>query len=196
MNPFLAFFTKIFIYFSYKKEEYLFERSKKYITQWGEGTYGIPSVVSYDKRSKLSVGKYVSIASKVSFLLGANHKKNVLTTYPIDRIDATRTTTEANEEGDVTVGNDVWIGFGSTIIGPVTIGDGAIIGAGAVVVKDVPSYAVAGGVPAKVIKYRFSEVQIQKLLSIAWWNWNESVIKERQDDIYSNDIDSFIAKYS
>lgn len=195
MNIFLAFFTKIFIYFSYKKDQYLFWRSKKFIKEWGVGTYGIPAINCYDKVSQVSVASYCSIADRVTFLLGANHKKNLITTYPINRLDNTKTVTDASERGDIIIGNSVWICYGATIIGPVKIGDGAIIAAGAVVTRDVPAYSVVGGVSAKIIKYRFNEGQIDKLLKIKWWNWSRSDILSRLDDIYNEDIDGFLEKY-
>ncbi len=91
------------------------------------------------------------------------------------------------------IGNDVWIGEDVLIKGGVTIGDGAIIGMGAIVTKDVPPYAVVGGVPAKVIKYRFDKKQISELKEIKWWNWPVEKVLERRDE-FSN-IDSFIEKY-
>jgi acetyltransferase-like isoleucine patch superfamily enzyme len=195
MNPLIALGAKIFLYLQYRKEDFLFSRSKKYIAEWGEGTYGIPSIVSFDKRSTVSVGKYVSIASGVTFLLGANHKSGYITTYPIDRLNPEKTTADSNERGDLVIGNDVWIGYGATLIGGVKIGDGAIIGAHALVVDDVPPYAVVGGVPAHPFKYRFSSGQIEKLLAIRWWDWDKKTIQAREADIYSTDTDSFITKY-
>lgn len=91
------------------------------------------------------------------------------------------------------IGNDVWVGANAIIIAGVNIGNGAIIGAGAVVTKDVPPYAVVGGVPAKIIKYRFSEEQIEELEKIQWWDWDYKTICERFDDFLN--IDDFIKKY-
>lgn len=78
---------------------------------------------------------------------------------------------------DVFIGNDVWIAAGAVITRGVSIGDGAVIGANAVVTKDVPPYAIVAGVPAKIIKYRFSPEIIQRLLEIQWWNWPDEKIK-------------------
>ena len=87
----------------------------------------------------------------------------------------------------------MFIGANVTILDGVTIGDGAIIGAGAVVAKDIPPYAIAGGVPAKVIKYRFTPEQIEKLLQIQWWNFQEADLQDIEK--YYSDIDDFIKKY-
>jgi acetyltransferase-like isoleucine patch superfamily enzyme len=76
------------------------------------------------------------------------------------------------------IGNDVWIGEGTTIIGGVKVGDGAVVAARSVVTKDVPPYAIVGGVPAKIIKYRFSEELVEKLLEVKWWNLDENTIKK------------------
>lgn len=78
------------------------------------------------------------------------------------------------------IGNDVWIGSNATILGGLNIGDGAVIGAGAVVTKDVPPYAIVGGVPARVIRYRFDQKKIDQLETIAWWNWDDEKIKRNQ----------------
>ena len=76
------------------------------------------------------------------------------------------------------IGNDVWIANGAIILRGVTIGDGVVIGAGAVVTKDVPPYAIAVGCPAKIIKFRFGQEKIDKLLDLQWWNWSDEKIRE------------------
>jgi serine acetyltransferase len=98
-------------------------------------------------------------------------------------------------KGDITVENDVWIGANSTIMSGIKIGNGAIVAAGSTVTKDVPSYAIVAGNPAKVVKYRFTEEQIEKLLSIAWWDWDEQKIKDNAIDMWSDNIDGFINKF-
>ena len=100
---------------------------------------------------------------------------------------------EGEKKHSVVIGNDVWIGSNVKILAGVTVGDGAVIAAGAVVVKDVPPYHVAGGVPAKLIKSRFDDETIASLLKIQWWNWAPNVIRERADSF--ENIESFIEKW-
>ncbi len=90
------------------------------------------------------------------------------------------------------IGNDVWIGDNVSILGGVVIGDGAVVGANALVTKDVPPYAVVGGVPAKIIRFRFEEDIIEKLLKIKWWDWDINKIKK--ESVYFDKIDQFIKR--
>lgn len=98
---------------------------------------------------------------------------------------------EKRESRTAHIGHDTWIGHGAIIQPGVSIGNGAIVGSGAIVTKDVPPYAIVVGVPAKVIKYRFSDEEIAALLRISWWNWPHELIKERIDD-FQTDIAKFI----
>ena len=137
-----------------------------------------------DEKSNLVIGDFCSIATNVLIFLGGNHKSQRVSTwvYVEDDIPAI----ESN--GDVVIGNDVWIGFGATIMSGVNIGDGAVVAANALVVKDVPPYAVVGGNPAKIIKYRFTEEQIERLINIQWWNWEESLISENTRLLFNSDL--------
>ena len=125
---------------------------------------------------KLIIGKFCMIASDVIFIMnGANHLTESISTYPFAIFggDWSRAMDGKSypTKGDTTIGNDVWIGFGATIMPGVTIGDGAIIAAKSVVIKDVEPYSVVGGNPAKEIKKRFSEQKIAELLEQKWWDW-------------------------
>jgi len=102
---------------------------------------------------------------------------------------------EWRKEYWVTVGHDVWIGHGVTVMAGVSIGTGAVIGAGAVVTKDVPPYTVVAGVPARVIKRRFSETQEEALMDIAWWDWSHDAFGKALPDFRTLEIDAFIEKY-
>jgi len=97
----------------------------------------------------------------------------------------------SKNKGDMVIGNDVWIGLEATIMPGVTIGDGAIIGAKSVVTHNVEPYSVVAGNPARVIKKRFSDETIKRLLKIQWWNWPIQTIETHRDVITGNDIDAF-----
>ena len=92
------------------------------------------------------------------------------------------------------IGNDVWLGKNVIVVNSSNIGNGVIAGAGAVITRDIPDYAVVGGVPARIIKYRYNQEQIKALNTISWWNWSDDEIRERYNDFYLP-IDAFIRKY-
>ena len=99
-----------------------------------------------------------------------------------------------SNDGVINIGNDVSIGARAIINPGITIGDGAVIGSGSVVTHDVEPYSIVAGSPAKIINYRYSKEQIEKLLKIAWWSWDEKKIIENLDFMYG-DIDQFIEKF-
>jgi acetyltransferase-like isoleucine patch superfamily enzyme len=144
--------------------------------------------------AELHIGKFCSVAKNVTVFLGENHHTEWVTTYPFPIIGDMWTNTEglsnvAPTKGDVVIGNDVWIGQGVTIMSGVTIGDGSVIGACSVVAKDIPPYSIAVGNPVRVVKYRFDEETIKKLLKLRWWRWSDNQINEHLKEICSEDIE-------
>jgi acetyltransferase-like isoleucine patch superfamily enzyme len=162
------------------------------LVKMGTGTYGRPQVSYWDLKTKVTFGKYCSIARGVHIILGGEHASHYTSTYPfteflpgrIDRLQEKNRDLLSEEDvpehpltkGDVIIGNDVWIGQNALILSGVTIGNGAIIGAGSVVGSDIPAYAIAVGNPAKIIRFRFSDNDIAILNQIQWWNWPQSEI--------------------
>lgn len=122
-----------------------------------------------------------------------DHKLDAISTYPFPIFgngwEDAYNIFDLPVKGDLIVGNDVWFGYNSLIRNGVTIGDGAIIAAGAVVVKDVPAYSIVAGNPAKVIKMRFDDKTIEKLLQITWWNWDIKKINKNLKVICNLDVD-------
>lgn len=143
---------------------------------------------------KLIIGRFTAIASGVRFIMnGATHKTDGFSTYPFSLFgqgwEAPSSGADTpTPKGDTVIGNDVWIGYQAVIMPGVRIGDGAIITARAVVTQDVPPYAVVGGVPATLIRTRFTEEVIAALLDLAWWNWDAAKITRNRAAITSADL--------
>lgn len=147
---------------------------------------------------KLIIGKFSMIASGVKFIMnGANHLTSGLSTYPFSIFGNGWENAMENKsfpnKGDLIIGNDVWIGHNATLMAGITVGDGAIIATNSTVVKDVPPYAIIGGNPANVIRHRFSEETISKLLEIKWWDWDIEKITKNVQHLTSGDVDKLLS---
>ena len=148
-------------------------------------------------KEKLIIGRYCSIACGAKFMFTSeNHNMTSLSTYPFPIFDeewglnGADITDAWDNNGDIEIGNDVWIGHEAVIMQGVHIGDGAIIGTRAVVTKDVPPYTIVGGVPAKEIRKRFSEDVIAKLIDLQWWNWDDEKVQKNLPDIIKGNVNS------
>lgn len=146
---------------------------------------------------KLIIGKFCMIASDVKFIMnGANHLTDSISSYPFAVFgNGWENAMEGKtypHKGNTIVGNDVWIGYNATIMAGVTIGDGAIIAANATVVKDVPAYSIVGGNPAQIIRKRFPDEIISKLLTIKWWNWDVDRITRNVQHLTAGNIEDLV----
>ena len=164
----------------------------------GDHTYGKPRVVSWEKEgTSLRIGRYCSISTHVVIFLGSEHRTDWVSTYPFPSLwkEARSINGHPFSKGDVAIGNDVYIGYNVTILSGVTIGDGAAIGACSVVTRNIPPYAIVAGNPAQVIRYRFDDETIRKLLEIKWWNWPNDKVAENVHLICSDSVDVLINKF-
>jgi acetyltransferase-like isoleucine patch superfamily enzyme len=163
----------------------------------GRHTYGEPAVATYpgDKAS-VRIGSFTSIAADVILMDAGHHRVDWITTFPIRAIFEMPGAYEDGHPrsgGDITIGNDVWIGRGARILSGVTIGDGAVIGGYAVVAKPVRPYAIVVGNPAREIRRRFTDEQVEALQRIAWWDWSDEKIRAGVGLLCSDGVDAFIA---
>lgn len=150
---------------------------------------------------KLIIGSFCSIGSGVSFIMAGNqgHRHDWISTFPFFYMSEVAHFKKASDgfekAGDTVIGNDVWIGTEAMIMAGITVGDGAVIGSRALVTKDVEPYTVVGGNPAKLIKKRFSEESVVKLMEMQWWNWDEEVLGRAMPLLCSDDIDALYDFY-
>ena len=152
----------------------------------GTGAYGELNVVDFGGDCKLTIKNYVSVAQHVTFILNADHYTNHISSYPFKVKTLHIASSESFGKGSIIIDDDVWIGYGATILSGVHIGQGAVVAAGAVVTSDVPPYAIVGGVPAKVIKYRFEPELIEALLKIDYSKLTKEQIESHIDNLYES----------
>lgn len=155
----------------------------------GNYTYGNIDILDFGDNEKLSIGNFCSIAPNVKFVLNADHYTNHFTTFPLKVKVLQTQNKEGVSKGDIIVGDDVWLGLNAVILSGVTIGQGAIIAAGAVVTKNVPPYAIVGGNPARIIKYRFEDEIIDRLLRVDFSKLSKSDIEKHIKQMYKPLVD-------
>ena len=149
---------------------------------------------------KLKIGKFCAIASGVEFILnGGNHLTDAFSSYPFaifgEGWEGAMEGRAYPNKGDIVVGNDVWLGYRSVVMAGVTIGDGAIIGSYSIVTKDVPPYTIVAGNPAKEIRRRFSDADIERLLEMRWWDWPIAQITAHVWSLTGKDWGSFDLRF-
>jgi len=159
--------------------------------------YSVPMIRCHPHDdTRLTIGDYCSLTDDSYVIVGGGHPTATVTTYPhriLWQMEGAGEDGFPRHVGDSFIGSDVYMNHGVIVHGGVRIGHGAVIGSGAVVTKDVPDYAIVAGVPAKVIRYRFSPEQIDALLEIAWWDWPEEEVRAAVPLLASEDIDAFIS---
>lgn len=165
----------------------------------GNYTYGLLNVIEQNQgQSVLKIGNFCSIAESVKFLLCCEHDICKFTTFPYRSKLLGSVPKEARSKGNIVIKDDVWIGYGATIMSGVTIGQGAVIAAGSIVTKDVEPYSIVGGVPAKHIKYRFDREIINKLLKVDFEKLDINFLQKNDkflfQDITSSNIEEIVKK--
>lgn len=166
----------------------------------GKWTYGHADirVFAATNRYKIVIGSFCSIAVGMTVLLEIGHHHDWITTFPFGHIHKCEFSKHGGKDhpcgkGDVVIGNDVWFGINVTIMSGVHIGDGAVVAANSHVVSNVEPYSIIGGNPARLIRKRFSDSDIQRLLQIRWWDWEDARIDELSPLLCSSNLTSFFA---
>lgn len=165
----------------------------------GRHTYGHEQITirHWGEPAGLVIGSFCSIADRIQVFLGGNHRPDWITTYPFPVFPERWPTAQKihghpSTNGDVIIGNDIWIGSNATIMSGVTVGDGAVIAANSCVTSDVAPYAIVGGNPSVLIRRRFDESTVERLLEIRWWEWSDERIAASVDLLCSDDIGRFL----
>jgi acetyltransferase-like isoleucine patch superfamily enzyme len=198
INSFRAFATRLLGLFHDFYEVHRYDRARtpdRFVM--GPSSYSRPRVVAHvGDEARVKIGSFCSIASDATFMVGGNHHPEWVSTFPFRiklNMPGAYRDGQPGSKGDIIVGHDVWIGSGALILSGVQIGSGAVIGANAVVAKDVRPYAVVVGNPAREVRRRFNDREVQALLDIAWWDWPMEDILAHVPELCSPAIDKFIA---
>lgn len=169
----------------YNKTRLITDVPDQSLIEVGNYSYGDINILNETNDCRLKIGSFCSIGSETEFLLGGEHQIERVSSFPY-KVYFTGQKYEATSKGNITIDDDVWIGFRTTIMSGIHIGQGAVVAAGAVVTKDVPPYAIVGGVPAKVIKYRFSPEVIDQLIKLDYSKLTDDMIREKIVDLYTS----------
>lgn len=150
----------------------------------GNYSYGGVLCLNHNDTARVNIGHFVSIGPDVAFIPASDHRTGTVSTFPY-KTKLLTGESEAISKGDINIEDDVWLGYDSKILSGVTVGQGAVIAAGAVVSGDIPPYAVAAGVPARVIKYRFEKDIIDYLLTLDYSKLTEEMVREHEEVLYT-----------
>ncbi|HWC26501.1 MAG TPA: CatB-related O-acetyltransferase [Solirubrobacteraceae bacterium] len=165
----------------------------------GNMSYYAPNVVKYaGDTGRVIIGNFASVAPDADFYVGGLHRTEWVSQYGLRAmldLPGAHEDGFTHGRGDIVVGSDTWVTNGATVMSGVTIGDGAVVGTKAVVAKDVRPYAIVVGNPAREIRRRFSDEQVEALLRIRWWDWPTEKVKQHVELISSPDVDAFIARF-
>lgn len=145
-------------------------------------------------RHCVAIGKGCSLAESITLVINLDHHINAVFQGAVEILEGGKKDFRQRRKGTILIQNDVWVGHGATIMNGVTLHNGCVVGTNAMVTKDVPPYAIVGGNPARVLRYRFDEEIIDGLQKIAWWDWPDKLIRERRDDFFLPP-EEFVKKY-
>lgn len=167
----------------------------------GRHSYGKPMIRHWKQAGeapRVKVGSFCSISEDVIVMIGSEHPVDRVSTFPFRIVFGLPGAYEDGfpfSRGDIVIGNDVWIGRGARILSGVTVGDGAVVGASAVVTRNVRPYAIVAGNPAVEIRRRLGDDQVEALLRIRWWEWDDDKVIDATPLITSSRVDEFIARF-